>query len=154
MYFVAALGVSVLIGLLVLGWRDHQRIDLGEQQATLLSILAGIQVGVLWKLAEFVVDWVWNADLQQSNTETMIDLLWNDVGAVVGAVLAARLYCHVAKASQRAKLGAIGTWLVSGPSRGLDRHGVLVTLVLAAIAVMTVAGLWLAGRPVPGFGNG
>lgn len=154
MHFVAALGVSLVIGLLVLGWRDRKAIDLGDQQATLLSILAGVQFGVLWKLVEFVLDWVWNTDLQKSNSETVVDLLWNDVGAVVGAVLSARLYCHVAKASQREKLGAVATWLVSGPSRGLDRHGVLVTIVLATIASMTVAGLWLAGRPVPGFGNG
>jgi prolipoprotein diacylglyceryltransferase len=154
MYFVAALGFSLLIGLLVLGWRDRKGIELGDQQATLLSILAGIQFGVLWKLVEFVLDWVWNADLQKSNTETVVDLLWNDVGAVVGAVLSARLYCHVANASQRAKLGAVATWLVSGPSRGLDRHGGLVTIVLAVLASLTVAGLWLAGRPVPGFGNG
>jgi hypothetical protein len=154
MYFVAALGVSVLIGLLVLGWRDRTAIDLGDQQATLLSILAGIQLGVVWKLVEFVLDWVWNTDLQKSNTETVVDLMWNDVGAVVGAVLSARLYCHLAKASQRAQLGAVATWLVSGPSRGLDRHGVLVTMVLTAIASLTVAGLWLAGRPLPGFGNG
>jgi hypothetical protein len=154
MHFLAALGVSLLIGLLVLGWRDHKQIDFGDQQATLLSIFAGIQFGVLWKLVEFVLDWVWITDLQKSNSQTMIDLMWNDVGAVVGAVLAARLYCHLLNAGQREQFGGVATWLVSGPSRELDRHGVFVTIVVAAIASLTVAGLWLAGRPVPGFGNG
>jgi hypothetical protein len=154
LHCVAALGVSALIGLLVLGWRDHERIDLGDQLATVLTMFVGVLFGVLWELIEFVLDWALSTDLQLSNTETIIDLLWNDVGAVVGAVLATRLYSRMLRAHQRRELGGAATWLLNGPSSVLDRHGVLVTIVVAAVAVLTVAGLWFTGRPMPGFGNG
>jgi hypothetical protein len=151
---VTGFGVSLVIGFLVLGWRDHNRVDVGDQLAALMSILAGIQFGVLWKLVEFVVDWVQYTDIQRSNSETMADLLWNDAGAVVGAVLATRLYCHVVTPARREELGRAASWLLNGPSRVLDRHGFLVTIVVVGAATLTVAGLWFAGRPMPGIPNG
>jgi prepilin signal peptidase PulO-like enzyme (type II secretory pathway) len=151
---LAALGVSLLVGLLVLGWRDREAVDLGDQLATVLSMLVGFLFGVLWELVEFVLDWARVTDLQASNSQTMLDLVWNDVGAVVGALLAARLYCHVVSACRRQELGHLAAWLVAGPSHVLDRQGVLVTIVVAAGAALTVASLWFAGRPMPGFPNG
>ena len=76
------------------------------------------------------------------------------VTLVVGGVLAARVYCHVLNSRRRHELGNVATWLVNGPSRVLDRHGALVTVDVAAVAALTVASLWFAGRPMPGFGNG
>jgi hypothetical protein len=153
-HFLAAVCVTLPVGLLLLGWRDRKAIDLSDQLAAALSILAGMQFGVLWKLVEFVLDWVFSTDLEKSNSQTMTDLLWNDVGTVVAAVLATRLYCHALSAPQRQQLGRVATWLFGGPSRVLDRHGVLVTLVVAAVAAVTVASLWFAGRPMPGIPNG
>src|ERR1700730_8168137 len=128
---VAALCVTLAVGLLVLGWRDQAAIDLSDQLAALLSIFAGIGFGVAWKLTEFVLDWVFVIDLQKSNSQTMLDLLANDVGAVVAAVLATRLYCHALSTRQRQEFGAAAAWLVRGSNRVLDRHGVLVTIVVA-----------------------
>ena len=50
--------------------------------------------------------------------------------------------------------GGVAAWLVAGPSRVLDRHGFLVSIVVALVVAAAVAALWFAGRPVPGLGNG
>jgi hypothetical protein len=90
--------------------------------------------------------------VQKSNSDTMTDFLWNDFGAVVGAVLAARLYCHLLAGQERAVLGALAALLVDGPSRVLDRHGVLITVVVLVLAGASVLAVWFASRPLPGFG--
>ncbi|MDQ6670231.1 MAG: hypothetical protein M3069_05695, partial [Chloroflexota bacterium] len=123
-HFFAAVCVTLLVGLLLLGWRDYKQVDLDDQVAAVLSIFSGLMFGVVWKLAEFVLDWVRSTDLQTSNTETMTDLLWNDLGAVVGAVLATRVYCHVLSPRRRQELGSLAAPLFGVPSRVLDRHGV------------------------------
>jgi hypothetical protein len=146
--------VTLLVGLLVLGWRDRARVDLSDQLAALLSMFTGMLFGVMWDLIEFVLDWVGFTDLQTSNSQTMTDLLWNDVGAVVGAVVATRLYCHAVSPRRREELGRVAAWLVDGPGGVLNRHGLLVTLVVAVGAMLTVVSLWFAGRPMPGFPNG
>ena len=146
--------VALTVGLLLLAWRDREHIDLSDQLATLMTICVGIFAGVMWELVEFVLDWVRYSDLQKSNSDTMTDLLWNDVAAVVGALLAVRLYCHVLRANDRAELGHIATWVLDGPSRVLDRHGFLVSIIVALLGAAAVAALWFAGRLVPGLGNG
>ena len=146
--------VAITAGLLLLAWRDHERIDLSDQLAVLMTICVGIFVGVMWEIVEFVLDWVRYSDLQKSNSDTMTDLLWNDVGAVVGALLAARMYCHVLRANERSETGQIAVWLIDGPNRVLDRHGFLVSIIVALVVAAAVAAVWFAGRPVPGVGNG
>jgi hypothetical protein len=146
--------VAITVGLLLLAWRDREHIDLSDQLATLMTICVGIFAGVMWELVEFVLDWLRYSDLQKSNSDTMTDLLWNDVGAVVGASLAMRVYCHVLRANDRAELGHIATWISDGPSRVLDRHGFLVSIIVALLGAAAVAALWFAGRLVPGLGNG
>ena len=108
----------------------------------------------MWEIVEFVLDWLRDADLQKSNSDTMTDLLWNDVGTVIGALVAARLYCHWLRPNDHSDLGQTAAWLVDGPSRVLDRHGFLVSIVVTLLVAAAVAGLWFAGRPVPGVGNG
>ena len=144
----------MLVGLLVLGWRDRARIDVVEQLAALLAIFVGMLFGVAWELVEFVLDWVRDSNLQPSNTSTLVDMLWNDVGAVVGGAVAGRVYCHVLSARQRARLGELAAWLFDGPSWVLDRHGFLITIIVSLLAVIGVATLWFVGRPVPGFTTG
>jgi hypothetical protein len=124
------------------------------QLATLMTICTGIFAGVLWELVEFVLDWVRYSDLQKSNSDTMTDFLWNDVGAVIGALLAARWYCQWLRSNERAEISGLATWLIDGPSRVLERHGFLVTTIVAVLIVAAVAAVWFAGRPVPGLGNG
>src|SRR5207302_7208929 len=98
---VDAVCATLLFGVLLLAWRDVEGVDLADELAALTSMCAGIFFGVVWELVEFVIDWTLNSDLQKSNSDTMTDLLWNDVGAAFAAVLAARLYCHWLSARQR-----------------------------------------------------
>jgi hypothetical protein len=60
------------------------------------------------------------------------------------------VYCHMLDGGDRAALGASAEWLVDGPSRVLDRHGFLLTILVAAAIALAIAALWFAGRPVPG----
>jgi hypothetical protein len=147
---VEGLLIAVLVGSLLLGYRDAQSIGLADQLAGLLTITLGIAFGVLWETIEFIIDWVADTSLQKSNTDTMTDFLWNDLGAVIGTLLIVRLYCHWLSARDRRALGSAGTWLVDGPSRLLDRHGWLITLVAAALLALAIIALWFTGRPVPG----
>jgi hypothetical protein len=145
--------VALTVGLLLLAWRDYENVDLSDQLATLMTICVGIFAGVMWEIVEFVLDWVRYSDLQKSNSDTMTDLLWNDVGTVVGALLAARLYCHVLRANERSETGQVAVWLIDGPSRVLDRHGFVVSIIVALLVAAAVVALWFAGRPVPGLGT-
>jgi hypothetical protein len=143
-------GVAVLVGLLLFGWRDREQIDLTDQLGALTTMFAGILFGVVWEIVEFILDWARYSDLQKSNSDTMTDLLFNDVGAVLGALLAARLYCAWFGASERQALGAIAARVVGGPSRLLDRHGLLIAVLVALLAALIVAAIWFSGRPLPG----
>ncbi|HET6314889.1 MAG TPA: hypothetical protein VFG86_00420, partial [Chloroflexota bacterium] len=91
---VATLVLVLAGGLLLLAYRDRRRIDLADELATLVAMLAGVAFGMLWELVEFILDWVASTDLQPTNTNTMMDLLACDVAAVIGAVFATWLYCH------------------------------------------------------------
>jgi hypothetical protein len=146
MHALAAAAVTLLVGLLLLGWRDREQIDIGDQLAALLSMFAGILFGVLWALLLFCLDWTLQTDFQNSNTDTMTGLLGSDVGAVAAGVAAVRVYCRLIPARQRLALAEAGAWLVNGPSRLLDRHGALVALSVSATAALVVASLWFVGR--------
>jgi hypothetical protein len=152
--FVHALdgfAVAVIVALLLLGWRDREHIDLTDELAALFTMFAGLMFGLAWETVEFAIDWVWNTSLQKSNADTMTDFLWNDLAVVAGTLLAVRLYCRSVTAVERRDLGAIADRLLAGPSRLLDHHARLITVIVSALLLLVVLGLWFAGRPVPGF---
>lgn len=147
---VDAACVTLAFGLLLLGWRERNRVDLSDELCTLLAMFVGVLFGISWEVAEFMIDWVLDSDLQKSNTDTMTDLLWVDAAAVLAALVAMRVYCHAATSADRAQLGGIAEWLADGPSRLLDRHGLALLTIVACVIAAAVATLWFAGRPVPG----
>jgi hypothetical protein len=141
-----AFGVTLLFGVLLLAWRDHAAVDISDQLSALLSMFVGILFGVAWEMLAFLIDWTLGSDLQKSNSDTMTDMLWNDAAAVVAGVAVTRLYCHVIAPARRASIGKFAAWLVDGPSGILDRNGVLVTIIVAALGAVAVATLWAANR--------
>lgn len=151
-HVVEGFAFALLIGLLVLGWRDRERIDITDELAGLVSICAGILFGVGWKIVEFVQDWATYADVEKSNSDTMTDFLWNDFGVVIGTVFAVWVYCRAVRGRERERVGAVAHWLVHGPSRVLDRHGVWATVLVAIVAAAAVVAVWFASRPLPGLG--
>src|SRR4051812_26923494 len=152
--FVLIAVVALVVGVLLLGWRDRLRVDLSDQLAAVLVMFVGVLVATLIEVVEFVSDWVLGTSLQPSNLDTMTDLLAGDLGAVLGAVLATTVYCRWLTARWRERLGGAGQWLSDGPSRVLDRHGFAITLVVAGALALASAVLWFAERSVPGFPNG
>jgi hypothetical protein len=153
-HFVLIAAVALVVGGLLLGWRDRLRVDLSDQLAAVLVMFVGVLVATLIEVVEFVSDWALRTTLQPSNLDTMTDLLAGDLGAIFGAVLATAIYCRWLTSSQRERLGRAGQWLSDGPSRVLDRHGFAITLAVSGMLALAVAVLWFAGRPVPGFPNG
>ena len=141
---------ALVFGLLFLAWRDRTHVDITDELSGLLAMFFGIFFGVMWEVVEFIRDWVAYSDLQKSNTDTMTDFLWNDVAAVLAALLVVRLYCHVTSLRDRKALGETAEWLVDGPSRLLDRHGLTLAVITGCCLAAAVAALWFAGRPVPG----
>jgi hypothetical protein len=141
-----AFGVTLMFGVLLLAWRDREAVDISDQLSALLSMFVGILFGVVWALFEFLMDWTLGSALQKSNGDTMTNLLWNDVTAVVAAVAAGHLYCHLISPADRRSLGRLSAWLVDGPSQMLDRNGMLVALVFALLGSVAVASLWVADR--------
>src|SRR5215216_237305 len=91
---LATLLVTIIVGVLVLAYRDRRHVQLADQLAALLTMLVGVAFGMLWELVQFIFDWVALSDLQPSNLDTMIDLLACDVAAVLGGTLATTLYCR------------------------------------------------------------
>lgn len=148
---IATLLVTLAVGNLLLGYRDTRRVHLPDQLAAFLAMLSGFAFGMLWELIEFISDWVASTDLQPSNLNSMMDLLTSNVAAIVGGVASVWVYCHLVRGRQREQLGNLASWLSDGPSKLLDRHGYAMMLAFAGLAVLAVAALWFAGRPVPGF---
>jgi hypothetical protein len=141
---------AFIFGVLLLGWRDLARVELADELAAPLSMFFGIFFGVMWEVVEFIRDWVAYSDLQKSNTDTMTDFLFNDVAVVIAALLAMRLYCHGLGTRDRQSLGTTAEWLVHGPSRLLDRHGLAMTAIAVGLIAASIIALWFAGRPIPG----
>src|SRR5919199_547165 len=63
--------MASLAALLLLGYADRVEFGLPRQLAALASVCVGISAGVVWELADFLIDWVGFSDLQKSNTDTM-----------------------------------------------------------------------------------
>ena len=141
---------TAIFALLFLGWRDLAQIDFTDELAALLMMFFGIFFGVMWEIVEFIRDWVAYSDLQKSNTDTMTDFLANDVACVIAALLAVRIYCHLTSSQDRKLFGETAEWLVDGPSRLLDRHGLAIAVIAGCCIAAAVASLWFAGRPVLG----
>jgi hypothetical protein len=149
-HFFDGFAATLVFALLLLAWCDRTRTELSDELAALLAMFGGILFGVAWEVVEFVRDWVAYSDLQKSNTDTMTDFLVNDVAAVLAALLAVHVFCRLA-ASDRRGLGTVAEWLVDGPSRLLDRHGLALTTLVLGLIAATILALWFAGRPIPGF---
>lgn len=141
---------AFIFGLLLLGWRARAQIDLADELAALLTMFFGIFFGVMWEIVEFLRDWVAYSDLQKSNNDTMTDFLCNDVAVVIATLVAMRVYCHVLRPAERENLGTTAEWLVDGPSRGLDRHGLTLSVIAIGVIAACVLALWFSDRPVPG----
>ena len=141
---------GLIFGSLFLGWRAAARIDVTDELAGLLTMFVGILFGVMWEVVEFIRDWVAYSDLQKSNSDTTTDLLCNDLAVVVAALVTLRVYCHVLSLDHRRALGRTAEWLVDGPSRLLDRHGLALSVIGLCLIAGAVASLWFADRPVPG----
>lgn len=141
---------AFLFGLLLLAWRNATRVDLADELAGLMTVFFGLLFGVLWEIVEFVRDWVAYSDLQKSNMDTMTDFLCNDVATVIAMLIALRVFFHHIGAADRHELGRVAEWLVDGPSRVLNRHGMALTVIAIGVIAGTLASLWFAGRPVPG----
>ena len=146
---VEGLAVALVVALVVLGWRDEVRVDLADHVVALLAMCAGLLFGLAWETVEFVIDWVLRTSIQKSNADTMTDFLWNDLAAVVGALVGLRLYYRVFDAGARRRVGRSGVWLLDGPGRLFDRHGVLVGVVAAIVIALALLGLWFSGRSSP-----
>ena len=143
------LGASIA-ALVLLGYRDHRRLCLPTQLAALCSMAVGIMFGASWEVVEFLIDWVRYSDLQKSNLDTMTDMLWSNLAAVVAGLLMVRLYARAVSSAEREAIGACADALSAPLGRLLDQHGRIMTLALFVAIAAFVASLWFAGRPVPG----
>lgn len=151
---LGALVLTLLAGLVWLGYRAHHRLKIPTPLVALAAITTGVALGVLWELGAFALDWVLKWDLQVSNLDTMTDFLWIDLAAVVGALVAARLYCSTFNADARCRVGAAAAWLTGGPARLVDDHPRVVGAAVAVVILAYVALLWFVDRALPGLPSG
>jgi hypothetical protein len=149
-----AVCATAIAALVLLGYREHAQPGLPIHLAALASMCIGITFGAVWEFAEYLQDWLRYSDLQKSNADTMTDMLWNDLAAVVTTVLFFHVYHHVLKEPTQQRIGRFADALATPTGRFLDRHGkVAVVLILGGIVAYVVA-LWFAGRPIPGLPTG
>jgi hypothetical protein len=139
--------VTAVVGLLLLSFTDRQRLDIHTQILALTTIGVGVTFGAFWEFLEFLLDWVRYSDLQKSNTDTMTDMLGNDVAAVLATLLAFHAYHHWI--IEKRELGDLADSIFTPIGRLLDRHGTLLALVALLSIAVYVAALWYAERPLP-----
>src|SRR6266536_1525447 len=96
-------------GYLLLAYRDRERLQVHTHVVALVTGLVGVIFGAFWEFLEFMLDWIRYSDLQKSNTDTMMDLLWNNLGAVLGTLLVLRFYYHSTGLAVRGEVGDLAT---------------------------------------------
>jgi hypothetical protein len=136
---------------LLLGYRKLHQLDIPDGLAAFGAMLFGMALGSSWELLEFALDWFANANLQKSNADTVTDILTNDAGAIFGALFAFWLWRHHTSDLAQDECGRIAEWLTGRLSRVLERHGVLVGILVGlAFAAIIFAGWWIDRKPIPG----
>jgi hypothetical protein len=143
-FIAAAVG-----GLLLLGYRDRERFGIHTHVLAFATICIGITFGAFWEFLEFLIDLTFNTDLQKSNTDTMTDLLWNDLAAVAATLLVFRAYRHFLSSEEQRELGEFAGNIFAPIGRLLDRHGKLLTALAALLIALYLAALWFTERPLP-----
>lgn len=140
--------VAVIAGYLLLG---YQRAGLRAHRHVVaaVTLFIGITFGAFWEFLEFVLDWIRYSDLQKSNTDTMTDMLWNDLAVVVGTLVVFRLYYHFTDVDEQRQLGELSARLFTPIGRLLDRHGKLLAVAALVGIALYVAALWYSQRPIP-----
>ena len=141
--------VASVAAYLLIAYRDREQPGVHTQLVALMSMLVGVTFGAFWEFLAFVLDWIRHSDLQKSNSDTMTDMLSNDLAAVLGALLALHAYFHWTRPAVQLEVSDLATWLFNPIGRLLDVHGkLLAALVLLAIMVY-IAALWYAERALP-----
>ncbi len=81
--------VMGLIGfLLVYIFYMTHRIQMSPLYVAIVSFCFAITVGTIWEIAEFLLDWYWEFNLQKSGlVDTMTDLLVNALGGLVAGYI-------------------------------------------------------------------
>jgi len=141
--------VASVAAYLLIAYRDREQPGVHTQVVALMSMLVGVTFGACWEFLAFVLDWIRHSDLQKSNTDTVTDMLSNDLAAVLGALLALHAYYHWTRPAAQREVSDLAAWLFNPIGRLLDARGkLLAAFVLLGIAVYCTA-LWYAERALP-----
>src|ERR1051326_6666461 len=106
------IALTALIACWILqAYSDERGLRVPLHFAPFFGWILGASVGQFWEFVEFVGDWFGNTDLQKSNADTMTDMIANDIGALVAAVIASYVYFHVLGREQKREMGRIGQWM-------------------------------------------
>jgi hypothetical protein len=141
--------VASVAAYLLIAYRDREQPGVRTQLVALMSMLVGVTFGAFWEFLAFVLDWTRHSDLQQSNTNTVTDMLSNDLAAVLGVLVALHAYGHWTRPAVQREISDLAAWLFNPIGRLLDAQGkLLAAFVLLGIAVY-VAALWYAERALP-----
>jgi hypothetical protein len=141
--------IASMSGYLLLAYRDREELSVHTHVVAMVSGFVGVTFGAFWEFLEYVLDWIRYSDLQKSNTDTMTDMLWNNLGAVLGTMLILRLYYHRSDLVVRRELGDLAAWALSPIGHLLDRRGKLLAVLALVGIALYVAALWFAERPLP-----
>lgn len=91
LHFGSLLGLTFGLYLLAFWWQSMEKIQLPPSVVCLLVFSAATTVGALWEIYEFWADIylgpLMDFQMQASNRDTMLDLIFNSLGAGLGAVL-------------------------------------------------------------------
>jgi hypothetical protein len=141
--------VASVSGYLLLAYRDREQLGVHTHVVAMVSGFVGVTFGAFWEFLEFVLDWIRYSDLQKSNADTMTDMLWNNLGAVLGTMLIMRLYYHRSDRVVREEFGDLAAWALTPIGHLLDQHGKLLAVLALVGIALYVAALWFTERPVP-----
>jgi hypothetical protein len=141
--------VAVLVGYLLLGYRHSGQLEAHIQVVALVTTFIGVSFGAFWEFLEFVLDWVRRSDLQKSNTDTMTDMLWNNLCVVLGTFFVSFAYYHWTNEAERRGLGKLAAQVFAPIGQLLDQHGRLLTMLVLMGIALYVAALWFSERPLP-----
>ncbi len=91
LHFGSIFGLSIGLYLVVYSWKRSNRVDLGSGVLCFLVFSTAVAAGALWEIYEFWADIYlgpyMDFQMQASNRDTMLDLLFNSLGAGLGATL-------------------------------------------------------------------
>ncbi len=88
-HFIGTIIIALLAFSLAFTLNITNQLRLTIKQIMLFTIVFSMAIGVLWEIGEFISDTNFNTQVQRSNKDTMLDLIFDTISGIVTSIIGA-----------------------------------------------------------------